>query len=344
VQMLVSDFDYELPSSLIAQDAIEPRHNSRLLDTSTMRDMTFVELPTLLDEGDLLVVNNTRVRAARLIGRRDTGGRTEVLLTSRIDPERWQALIKPARKVRVGSTITFPGGLSSTVLSDPVDGVATVALIAESDVEDAIESAGSLPLPPYFHGTLESEDRYQTVFAQHVGSAAAPTAALHFSDQLLGSLDAHGVSVAAVDLEVGLDTFRPMDRGERGAGAIADHQIHTEKVTVPAETVEAVAATRSRGGRVVAVGTTVVRSLESAATTGGQIASYDGETDLFITPGYMPKVIDAVVTNFHAPGTTLLVLIAALLGPGWRAVYDHAMISGYRFLSFGDAMYIEVQR
>lgn len=338
--MQVSTYDYDLPESSIAQTAIEPRDASRLLDTTAMRDLRFTDLPSLCRAGDLLVVNETKVRAARLVGTRETGGRTEVLLTRRVDPERWQALLRPAKKVSVGSTVTV-GSLTVTVLTAPVEGIATVTVASNGalDVERAIAAAGQMPLPPYFHGQLDDPDRYQTMFADRVGSAAAPTAALHFTERVVDALRARGVGLATVDLEVGLDTFRPM-----GDGDIADHVIHTERVSIPQRTVDAVAATRRSGGRVIAVGTTVVRSLETAATTDGLIEPFLGDSDLFIAPGYPWKVVDAMLTNFHAPRTTLLVLISAALGDRWRDVYAHALDSGYRFLSFGDSMFLEVPR
>lgn len=298
----------------------------------------------MCEPGDLLVVNETKVRAARLIGRRPTGGSAEILLTRRVDAERWEALVRPARKLGAGTLVQVGADLAVTVMSDPVDGVATVTIDTDRDVEDAIATAGHLPLPPYFHGSLASDDRYQTVFANRVGSSAAPTAALHFTDSLIRSLEVRGVEMVAVTLEVGLDTFRPMDRGSGGDALVADHRIHSEHVEVPAGAVAAVQRTRQRGGKVIAVGTTVVRSLESAAKGNGLIRPFEGTTDLFITPGYRPQVIDGLITNFHAPATTLLVLIAALSGNSWRAAYDHALANGYRFLSFGDAMYLAVER
>lgn len=338
--MRVSDFDYVLPASSIAQEAIEPRDSSRLLDTVTMRDLVFTDFPSLCRPGDLLVVNNTRVRAARLVGARDTGGRTEVLLTRRIDHERWQALLRPAKKLGTGSVVTV-GALTATLLSDPIEGIATVEIVAEGsgDVEEAIAVAGQVPLPPYFHGDLPNPDRYQTMFADRIGSAAAPTAALHFTERVVEALSARDVGIAAVDLEVGLDTFRPM-----GEGDVADHVIHTERVSVPRDTVDAVARARANGGRVIAVGTTVVRSLETAVTEDGLIQPYRGDSDLFISPGYSMRAVDAVLTNFHAPRTTLLVLISAILGDRWRDVYQHAIDAGYRFLSFGDSMFTVVER
>jgi S-adenosylmethionine:tRNA ribosyltransferase-isomerase len=336
--MHVDDFDYTLPPEAIAQVAIEPRDSARLLDTRTMADRIFSDLPSMLSEGDLVVVNRTKVRAARLIGQRETGGRTELLLTRRIDHERWQALISPSRKVRTGSTVAI-GPISATLLSDPIEGVATIEMRTDGDIEQAIQSHGTVPLPPYFHGSLEDPDRYQTMFARVIGSSAAPTAALHFTPGVVAELRDRGVDMAEVDLNVGLDTFRPMSTEN-----VDDHRIHSEHISVGRGAVDAVERTRRRGGKVVAVGTTVVRTLESAATGDGMIVPYEGDTDLFIKPGFTPTVVDTVVTNFHAPRTTLLVLVSALIGDRWKVAYEHALDSGYRFLSFGDAMFLEVER
>lgn len=337
--MQTEEFEYDLPPESIAQAAIEPRHDSRVLVASDLTEIRFIDIGTLLTSSDLLVVNTTKVRAARLLGtRRPTGGRSEILLTKRVDSVRWQALLRPAKKLSRG-TIVDCGAVTVEILSDQIDGVATVALRSEIDVEAAIASIGEVPLPPYFHGTLETPDRYQTVFARTVGSSAAPTAALHFSDHVISSLDDMGVAVADIELQVGLDTFRPM-----GDGRVEDHAIHTEKVIVDNATVAAVNRTREQGGRVIAVGTTVVRALESAASREGRIRTFEGATDLFIRPGYEFRVIDGMLTNFHAPRTTLIVMIAAMLGDRWRDVYEHAIDNGFRFLSFGDSMYIEITR
>ncbi len=332
-------FDYTLPEESIAQVAIEPRDEARLLVLDGLEDRRFKELPEILRSGDLLVVNRTKVRAARLVGRRlPGGGRTEVLLTQRVDQRRWRALLRPAAKVQSG-TIVECTGLTVTLLTDPIEGVATVALDARGDIEAAIDQAGTIPLPPYFKGELEDPDRYQTIFARSVGSSAAPTAALHFTGDLLDALADRSIGIAEVELEVGLDTFRPMT-----SELVEGHRIHTERVHVGSDTVRAVEATRSGGGRVVAVGTTVVRSLESASPARGVLEEFEGPTNLFIRPGYDVGIVDGLITNFHAPRTTLLVMLAALVGDRWRAAYDHALASGYRFLSFGDAMYLEVER
>jgi len=331
----IDQFDYELPPTAIAQSAIEPRHDARVLIASDLSEIVFRELPSLLNEGDLLVVNSTKVRAARLSGvRTPSGGAVEILLTKRLESHVWEALVRPARRLRAGSIITC-----GEVVSDPVEGVCVVTLTTEGETEDAIEREGTIPLPPYFHGSLDTPDRYQTLFASRVGSSAAPTAALHFTEHVVDTLTIKGIAICEVELEVGLDTFRPM-----GDGRIEDHVIHSERVIVDQQVVQSVNDTKRRGGRVIAVGTTVVRSLESASIGEERIGTYEGETDLFIAPGYSFTVVDAVITNFHAPRTTLIVMLAALLGSRWREVYNHALSEDFRFLSFGDAMFIEVHK
>jgi S-adenosylmethionine:tRNA ribosyltransferase-isomerase len=330
-------FDYDLPDAAIAQTPVEPRDASRLLRTDPLEDRRFSDLPDLLHPGDLVVVNETKVRAARLIGHKpDTGGAVELLVLRRADESRWEALIRPARRIRVGTRLEF-GAISGEVSSDPMRGEVVVKLTTPgNDIEAAIAAEGQMPLPPYIHTDLEDADRYQTVFAKTIGSAAAPTAALHFTPSLLGSLAEHGIKVAEVNLEVGLDTFRPID-----TELIDDHKMHTETWSVPSATAAAIGAARQEGGRIVAVGTTVVRTLESAADDDGTVRTGRGDTALFISPGYRMKTIDVVLTNFHAPRTTLIVMIATLLGERWREIYGHALDNNYRFLSFGDAMLVE---
>lgn len=335
--MDVSLFDYHLPIEAVAQAAIEPRDAARLLLANTLEDRRFTDFAGLLEPGDLVVVNNTRVRPARVHATKATGGSVEVLLTKRIDEIRWEALVRPARRIRPGTEMSA-GALSMRVETEPDRGVVVVEIVSADDVDDVLLSLGEVPLPPYFHGTLDDDDRYQTIFAREAGSAAAPTAALHFTPRIVEALHGRGVRIAEVELDVGLDTFRPM-----AEGPIANHEMHRERYTVPVETVRAVEETKRRGSRVVAVGTTVIRTLETAADDRGRLQAGSGSTDLFISPGYRAKVVDAVVTNFHAPRTTLIVMIAALIGPRWRDVYAHAIESGYRFLSFGDAMFIEVE-
>ncbi len=316
----------------MAQTPIEPRHAARLLDTRTMEDRLFVDLPDMLDPGDLVVVNSTRVRPARLLGEKETGGAAELLLLERLDKHRWKSLVKPARRIRTGTRLLF-GDDVAEVETDPVDGEVVVRF--DGDAEEVAARCGVMPLPPYIRRPLTESERYQTVYAQRVGSAAAPTAGLHFTKTVLEALSERKIAVASIDLEVGLDTFRPIT-----ADSLDDHVMHSEWLEVPEATAAAILQARERGSRVVAIGTTVARTLESA-WTGESFRTGRWATDLFIRPGYTFQVVDGLVTNFHVPGSTLVVMIAALLGEGWRQVYAVALERGYRFLSFGDACYIE---
>jgi S-adenosylmethionine:tRNA ribosyltransferase-isomerase len=331
------DFSYLLPDEVIAQQPIEPRDAARLLDTRDMTDHTFRELADLLVPGDLVVVNKTRVRAARLRGtKRETGGAVDVLLLRNTTGEHWEALIKPARRIRPGVALDL-GALKAEVTAALGAGVFELDLAAldGSTVDATIARVGETPLPPYIRRPLDDPERYQTVFAGRVGSAAAPTAGLHFTDRVVRSLAHREIDLAEVELEVGLDTFRPL-----GVERISNHVMHSERYSVPGATAAAIARTRRAGGRVVAVGTTVVRSLETAFT-GTEVAAGDGSSDLFIAPGYRFRVVDALITNFHVPASTLVVMVAAFMGSEWRSAYAHALARGYRFLSFGDAMLAE---
>ncbi len=333
--MRVEDFKYPLPDSAIAQEAIEPRHDSRLLDTRDMTDHRFLDLPSLLLAGDLVVVNETRVRSARLSGRRtDTGGVVELLVLEARPDGLWEALARPSRRLRPGIEIEIEG-ITATIVEGPDEGIVVVAMDA-ADVEMAIANAGSVPLPPYFHGTLDDPDRYQTMFARSTGSAAAPTAGLHFTEDVAAGLRQREIEIVSVDLHVGIDTFRPIATEE-----IEDHVMHTEWCSIPESTAAAIAIARARGGRVVAVGTTVVRTLETFADGAETVNAGERDTSLFLTPGVEFQVVDALVTNFHVPGSTLVVLVAAFMGDRWREAYQNAIERGYRFLSFGDAMYAE---
>lgn len=329
--MRTEDFSYDLPDERIAQTPIEPRDAALLLRASDLSDWTVADLPSLLDPGDVVVVNETRVRAARLRGRRqETGGAVELLLLSG-DGDRWQAMVRPARRLRAGAVIEF-GRLSARLLDDPVDGIATVALdAAGGSIEDVIGEVGHMPLPPYIHEPLTDPERYQTVFGRRVGSAAAPTAGLHLTESVFEGLAAREIAVGRVELQVGLDTFRPIT-----SETIDDHEMHSEWISVSAETVDLVTNARDQGGRVIAIGTTVVRALESAAAS-GELGPVEGPTRLYITPGYRFQVVDRLLTNFHIPGSSLLVLVAAFAGDRWRDVYATALERPYRFLSFGDA-------
>jgi S-adenosylmethionine:tRNA ribosyltransferase-isomerase len=333
--MRVEDFKYPLPESSIAQEAIEPRHDSRLLDTRDMTDHRFLDLPSLLRPGDLVVINETRVRAARLSGRRrDTGGAVELLVLEARPDGLWEALARPSRRLRPGIEIELEGVLA-TIVDGPHEGIVVVDIEA-ADVEAAIATAGVVPLPPYFHGPLDDPDRYQTMFARKTGSAAAPTAGLHFTEEVVAGLRRRHIEFASVDLHVGIDTFRPIATEQ-----IEDHVMHTEWCSIPEATAAAIASAHARGGRVVAVGTTVVRTLETFADGAGTVSDGERETSLFLTPGVEFRVVDALVTNFHVPGSTLVVLVAAFMGDQWREAYQAALERGYRFLSFGDAMLAE---
>jgi S-adenosylmethionine:tRNA ribosyltransferase-isomerase len=332
--MRIEDYDYDLPEAAIAQLPAEPRDASRLLVAGeTLIDTTFSRLVDFLEPGDLLVRNATRVRAARLRGFRPSGGAIELLLLNGEGGE-WEALARRARKLRVGMPLDF-GPLTAEVLAIEADGRVRVRLGSENDepLEDLIAGVGTVPYPPYIGSGPSDPGRYQTVYASAVGSAAAPTAGLHFTDGLLAELDGRGVGVADVLLDIGLGTFRPIT-----VPSIEEHAMHEERYEISAGTVAAINETSGRGGRVVAVGTTVVRALESAAA-GGVLQAGAATTDLFIRPGYRVRVVDALLTNFHMPRSSLIVMLAALM-PDWRRVYRHALDGGYRFLSFGDAMFV----
>ncbi len=332
--MRTEAFDYDLPAEAIADVPVEPRDASRLLVVGDpIIDTTFSELADHLDRGDLLVRNATRVRAARLHGVRPTGGSVELLLLGPNQDE-WNALAKPARKLRPGMPLVF-GSLTAEVTTVGVEGRVRVRFdVADAELEQAIADMGVIPYPPYVTTGPHDRERYQTVYGHAVGSAAAPTAGLHFTDDLLARVAGRGVDIADIYLDIGLDTFRPISTRE-----VEDHEMHRERYVIPAGTWEAVHDTRADGGRVVAVGTTVVRALEAAAVSGHLEAS----TDLFIQPGHRFAAVDALLTNFHLPRSTLLVLLAAAL-PNWRGIYAHALGAGYRFLSFGDAMFLPEMR
>ena len=334
--MLTVELDYPLPPEAVAQTPVEPRHVSRLLDTRTLAHRTFLELADLLQEGDLLVVNRTRVRAARLRGEKvGTGGRVEALVLRRLSAGRWEALLRPARRLRPGVLVQF-GPLRAEVVSGPVDGVAVLELSGPGEVEELVEEEGEVPLPPYISRSLEDPERYQTVFASRLGSSAAPTAGLHFTPRVLEALARKGVERTEIDLEVGWATFRPI-----GTERIEDHPMGVEQFRLPDEAAAAVERCRTRGGRVVAVGTTVVRTLESCASSNGLVTARSGQTRLYVTPGYQFRVVDLMVTNFHAPRSSLLALVWAFMGEKWKEAYRTALDHGYRFLSFGDAMLAE---
>jgi len=344
--MRIAEFDYPLPPASIAQEAIEPRDAARLMrlprTEGTPTDHVFRDLPRLLRPGDLLVVNRSRVFPARLLGRRDGGGAAEVFLLREVGDQRWEALVRPGRRLRPGAVISIDGGLSAVVETAAVgtEGRRVVHLRAESGrLEAALERAGHVPLPPYIRRPDRPDDRarYQTVYAREKGSVAAPTAGLHFTPSLLDALRAAGLGVAELVLHVGPGTFRPVTAAE-----VEDHRLEPEPYLIPAETAEAIAAARTRGGRVVAVGTTVVRALEAAARDEGTVSAGAGETALVVRPGFTFRIVDALITNFHLPRSSLLLLVAAFAGrERVLEAYEEAVRRGYRFYSYGDAMLLE---
>lgn len=333
-------FDYDLPPGAIAQHPLDVRDSARLFvdrGPDAPADHRVVrELADLLEPGDLIVVNTTRVLPARLALRRATGGSAEVLL---LEPSGrnesgslWEALVRPSRKLAPGSLLTTPDGGSDLVVvvgEDLGEGRRTVELRTEGDELDALARHGVMPLPPYITERLEDPSRYQTVFAERPASAAAPTAGLHLTEQVFASLAARGVGRADVELVVGLGTFRPI-----ATDRVEDHVMHAESYNVPASTIEACDRTHASGGRVVAIGTTAVRALESAASTG----ELSGRTELFISGDHQFRIVDRLLTNFHLPRSSLLVMIDSFMGPRWRNIYEEALAEHYRFLSFGDAM------
>jgi S-adenosylmethionine:tRNA ribosyltransferase-isomerase len=335
------DFDFDLPEELIAQVPVAERGASRLLvvdrAAGTRADRQFTDLPSLLAPGDLLVVNSTRVRHARLLGTRPSGGPAEVLLIHPAGQDDWIAMGKPGSAMQPGKVIALGDGIGVETLEVRDDGLRRVRFVG-ADAADAIRRFGQLPLPPYITRapTDDDERRYQTVYAAREGSVAAPTAGLHFTEGLLDQLRSRGVAIAELDLEVGPGTFKPVET-ER----ITEHPMHAERFRVPAETAAAIAATRSRGGGLWAVGTTVVRALESVARADGTVPAGEGETNLMIAPGHHFRAVDHLITNFHLPRSTLLMLVSAFAGHDQTmAAYAHAVAARYRFYSYGDAMCI----
>ncbi len=341
--MRLDDFDYALPPERIAQTPVEPRDAARLLvdrgdpAVSPPTDAHVRDLPSLVSPGDVVVVNDTRVMPARLRLARRTGGAVEVLLLEPRDAGRlrWEALVRPGGKLREGEELVAPDGAAAVAMGPRTAAGDTfeVTLLprAGGRVDDLLERLGETPLPPYITTALARRERYQTVYAREGHSAAAPTAGLHFTAELLAALERRGVGIVRVELTVGLDTFQPVTADDPRR-----HAMHTESYRVPAATLDACRACRAAGGRVLAVGTTAVRALESAAR-----GETEGRTRLFIHRGFEFEVVDRLLTNFHLPRTTLLMLVDAFVGPRWRALYAHAIASGYRMLSFGDAMLLD---
>jgi S-adenosylmethionine:tRNA ribosyltransferase-isomerase len=333
----LSDYHYELPESLIAQTPLADRAASRLLhlprDGGAVQHRQFRDVLSVLRTGDLLVVNDTRVSAIRLQGRKSTGAAVEALLLAEIAPGVYRALVKPGKRLHVGAVVEFEGGLSAQVQDEGADGQRDLAFGDSAEVQERLRNAGTVPLPPYIHEVLDDPERYQTVYSSHDGSAAAPTAGLHFTPEILSALEAQGVRLARVTLHVGIDTFRPVSVDD-----LDEHIMHGEVLQVPEETV---AAVTSCTGRVIAVGTTTVRTLETMAIGKRQLRAGSEVSRLFIRPGFEFKIVDGMFTNFHLPGTTMMMMLAGMVGrERLLAAYAEAVHEEYRFLSFGDSMLI----
>ncbi len=338
--MKLSDFMYDLPEERIAQTPVEPRDHSRLMvlnrQDHSISHRHFYDVIEYLNPGDALVINETRVIPARLIGERAGGGACEILLLKQLAPKRWETIVRPGKKLRTGVQVHFGGGrLVATIAEVKEDGGRIVDFACEGTMEAALDELGEMPLPPYIHEKLQDQQRYQTVYAKYDGSAAAPTAGLHFTPELLSRIREKGVEIVPVLLHVGLGTFRPVK-----VENVEEHQMHSEYFEVSEEAARRINAVRDRGGRVVAVGTTCVRTLESAAEN-GRLMAKKGNTQIFIRPGYQYQMVDALITNFHLPGSTLVMLVSAFYDREHiLEAYRIAVEEKYRFFSFGDATLI----
>lgn len=338
-----SDFYFDLPQELIAQDPLEDRSSSRLLvlnkETGEMEHRVFHDIVEYLHEGDCLVLNNTKVIPARLMGtKKDTGATIEVLLLKRRENDIWETLVKPGKKAKPGTVITFGDGLLTGTVVDVVEeGNRLIQFSYEGIFEEVLDKLGEMPLPPYITHKLQDKNRYQTVYAKYEGSAAAPTAGLHFTKELLAQVEAKGVKIAYVTLHVGLGTFRPVKEEN-----VLEHHMHSEFYQVTPEAAKLINDTKAAGGRVICVGTTSCRTIESAADENGVVQAGCGDTEIFIYPGYHFKVLDNLITNFHLPESTLIMLVSALAGREHVLhAYETAVEMKYRFFSFGDAMFIK---
>lgn len=339
--MKTSDFYYELPKELIAQTPVEPRDSSRLLVLNrrdgSVEHRHFYDIIDYLHEGDLIVANDSRVLPARIFGVKDgTGARVEFLLLKQISGNRWETLCKPGKKAREGASFTFGDGLLRTEVAEVRDdGNRVVDFDCDENFFATLDKIGQMPLPPYITAELQDKERYQTVYSHELGSAAAPTAGLHFTEELLERIRQKGVKIAYVTLHVGLGTFRPVKVDD-----VTRHKMHSEHYEIPAETARLINETKQNGGRVIAIGTTSCRTLESVATQYGAIKPCEGFTDIFIYPGYQFKVLDGLVTNFHLPESTLIMLVSAFAGyDNVMNAYKLAVEERYRFFSFGDACF-----
>ena len=340
--MKTSDFNFELPEELIAQDPLEDRSASRLLvlnkETGETEHKIFKDIIDLVNTGDCLVLNNTKVIPARLLGvKEDTGAHVEVFLLKKLSKDTWETLVKPGKKLKPGARVIFGDGLlTATILDTMEEGIRKVLFEYDGIFEEVLDKLGEMPLPPYITHKLKDRDRYQTVYARYDGSAAAPTAGLHFTKELLTELEAKGVRIAYVTLHVGLGTFRPVKVDD-----VANHHMHSEHYIITGEAADIINTTKENGGRVICVGTTSCRTIESAADDTGKVIPGENDTQIFIYPGYSFKVLDALITNFHLPESTLVMLVSALAGKdNIMKAYKEAIDLRYRFFSFGDAMFI----
>lgn len=339
--MKVSDFDYYLPQELIAQHPCQQRDHSRLLvldrQTSSIRHKHFYDLPCLLNAGDLLVLNDTKVLPARLFARKESGGHLELLLINPIDDRRWHCLVKPAKRARVGTHLAFASGLTGEIVAEGEGGLRTIVFsLGGNEFQATIDKIGEMPLPPYIHEKPADPHRYQTVYAATPGAVAAPTAGLHFTPELFGELAAKGIERVHVTLHVGIGTFRPVS-----VTRVEEHNMHGEYYQIKEKTADIINAARAEGRRIVAVGTTTVRVLETATRADGSLGTGTGWTDIFIYPGYRYRAVDALITNFHLPRSTLLMLVSAFADIEYiLAAYGEAVARKYRFFSFGDAMLV----
>ena len=339
--MKVSDFNYELPEELIAQTPIEKRDSSRLMvlnkEKQTIEHKVFSDIIEYLNEGDCLVINNTKVIPARLYGKKETGANIEFLLLNRIEGDIWEVMVRPGRKLQVGTKVIFGDGILEAEILEMIEGGnRKVQFKYKGIFNEILDQIGMMPLPPYIKERLEKKERYQTVYAKYEGSAAAPTAGLHFTEELLKKIEEKGVNIAKVTLHVGIGTFRPVK-----VENIEDHKMHSEHFYIKKEDVEKINNAKKAGKRIISVGTTSCRVLETVADENGMLKETEGDTSIFIYPGYKFKCIDALITNFHLPESTLIMLVSTFAGREYiMNAYNEAVKEKYRFFSFGDAMFI----
>ena len=339
--MKVSDFNYNLPEELIAQIPLEKRDESRLMvlnrEKQTIEHKTFKDIIDFLEPGDCLVRNNTKVIPARIYGKKETGANVEFLLLNNIEGDIWETIVRPGNKLHIGTKVIFGDGLLEAEILDIMPGgTRKVKFYYKGIFNEILDQIGLMPLPPYIHEELKEKDRYQTVYAKYEGSAAAPTAGLHFTPELLKKIEEKGVQIANVTLHVGIGTFRPVKEDE-----VEKHEMHSEHYYIKQEDVDKINNARKNGKRIIAVGTTSCRVLETVADENGMLKQTEGDTQIFIYPGYKFKCIDGLITNFHLPQSTLLMLVSALAGKDYiMEAYNEAVKEKYRFFSFGDAMFI----